>query len=171
MIRPVLYLDFDGVLNDNEWLRCSERWDRIRGLRAASDYEAMCELAPTQDLRPHLAARVRRIVDATGARVVVCSSWRRDMTDDQLRDALARVGLPFDGSTPRQVHKMSVHDGRERDILAHVATLENGARWCVLDDDVEDWPGTPFAGRAVQPVDGVTEEDADRVIAILRGEP
>lgn len=165
--RPVLYLDFDGVLNDIEWLSSDARSAAIQA-RADADrirlYEAVCALAPTQDLRPHFVARLARILAETDARLIVCSSWRLSMTDDDLRAALDRVGLPFDGVTPRQKHKMSVYDARERDIAAHVATLPSGARWCVLDDDVSE---ARFPGHVVRPDDGVTEADADRVVQIL----
>lgn len=168
--RPVLYLDFDGVLNDAAWGRSDERAAAINAYARANDYgklHAMLRLAPVHDLRPHLVARVARIIAETDARLVVCSSWRRGvggMTDDDLRATLARVGLPFDGTTPRQPHKMDVHDIRERDIAAHVATLPPGVRWCVLDDDVNE---ARFPGHVVRPDDGVAEADADRVVQIL----
>jgi hypothetical protein len=167
---PVLYLDFDGVLNDADWCGSDDRSAAIQAHATANDcgkFKAMLALAPLHDLRPHLVARVARIIAETDARLIVCSSWRTGavgMTDDDLRATLARVGLPFDGVTPRQAHKMSVHDIRERDIAAHVATLPPGVRWCVLDDDVSE---ARFPGRVVRPDDGVTEADADRVVQIL----
>ena len=168
--RPVLYLDFDGVLNDAAWGRSDERAAAINAYARANDcgkLHAMLQLAPVHDLRPQFVARVARIIAETDARLIVCSSWRRGavgMTDDDLHATLARVGLPFDGTTPRQVHKLSVYDVRELDIAAHVATLPPGVRWCVLDDDVSE---ARFPGHVVRPDDGVTEADADQVTQIL----
>lgn len=167
MTRPVLYLDFDGVLNDGAWLGSDERKAAIDAYREAhncGNFKAMCALAPLQDLRPELVAHVRRILDETGARLIVCSSWRSSTTDDELRAILARVGLPFDGTTPRDPVKMSEYGARQRDIRTHVATLEPGTRWCVLDDDVGE---STFPGHAVRPEDGVTAEQADAVVQIL----
>lgn len=167
MTRPVLYLDFDGVLNDVAWISGAERnaaIDAYRERHRCSRYEAMCALAPLQDLRPELVAHVRRILDETDARLIVCSSWRSSTTDDDLRAILARVGLPFDGTTPRDPVKMSEYNARQRDIRSHVATLEPGTRWCVLDDDVSE---REFPGHVVRPDDGVTAEQADVVVQIL----
>lgn len=168
MTRPVLYLDFDGVLNDGEWISSAERNAAINAYRERHPcrlYEAVCALAPLQDLRPELVAHVRRILDETDARLIVCSSWRSSTTDNDLRAILARVGLPFDGTTPRDPVKMSEYGARQRDIRTHVATLEPGTRWCVLDDDVSEYR---FPGHVVRPEDGLTAEQADAVVQILR---
>lgn len=168
MTRPVLYLDFDGVLNDEAWCASDERKAAIDAYRKANDcgsFKAMIALAPIHDLRPELVAHVRRILDETDARLIVCSSWRSSMSDDDLRACLARVGLPFDGTTPRDPVRFSEYGARQRDIRTHVATLEPGTRWCVLDDDVNK---AEFPGRVVRPDDGVTAEQADRVVQILR---
>lgn len=168
MTRPILYLDFDYVLNNSAWLGSEERKAAIDAYRAANDcgnFKAMCALAPIQDLRPELVAHVKRIITETDARLIVCSSWRSSMTDDELRACLARVGLPFDGTTPRDPVRFSEYGNRQRDIRTHAATLDPGTRWCVLDDDVGE---REFPGHVVRPDDGVTAEQADRVVQILR---
>jgi hypothetical protein len=156
MNPPVLYLDFDGVLNDDAWITSDAR----RAVWRYADAESA-----KHDIRPELAARVRRIVSATECRVVVCSTWRRLFTHDQLRACLDPHGIRFDGVTMRG--KLS--DGRLAAIVFHASKLPGGTRWCVLDDQVEAADVDGYGGHAVTPIDGVTDEDVERAIAALRG--
>ena len=173
----VLFLDIDGVMNDDEWIGSDERRERIdRWARehGCSRWEAMAA-QPAMDIRPHLAARVRRIVEATGCTVILCSSWRHHHTEATMRDLLGSHGIPLHGvvpelPTPKMSDYISLATERTRAILAHVATLAPGTRWVVLDDQVGNPWAVEHGGRAVPPDDGVTEADADAVIALLRGE-
>lgn len=57
--RNVLFLDFDGVLNSTWWL--------IEGNK---------ETTPFKEFDPERVKILRKIVDKTGAKVVLTSSWR-----------------------------------------------------------------------------------------------
>jgi hypothetical protein len=69
----VLFLDFDGVLNSYEFMRCSPgRMDR---------------------LDPAAVMRLNAIVDRSGAKVVISSTWRLKRSLDVLRMTLADLGF------------------------------------------------------------------------------
>lgn len=165
MGQPVLYLDVDGVLNDEAWLARPERraaWDAMPGASCDACFAAT-------DIDPARAAIVRRIIEATGCRVVLCSTWQT-MPDGLATQALGAVGIAVEGGTldvyPR---RMSDYQWRHRAVAAHVAT--HAEPWCSLDDQLDrichPWDGEPNP-RCVRPVDGVTETDADLCIAALR---
>lgn len=168
-MKPVLYLDFDNVLNDDEWFNTPGRIEAHARMTATKTYDESrllrLDIAMT-DIRPEYAARVKRIVDATGCQVVVCSNWRDHFTDAEIASFLAPHGIPFDGCVPRR--RMSeYHDIRVQSILRHVASLPKGTVWCVLDDAVR--PGA-VGGHAVQPFIGVLDTHVDQVIRMLTPE-
>lgn len=73
----VCFLDFDGVLNDAEFLQTSKDHE---------DTEA-------GELNPVAVARLNRIVTATDAAIVVSSSWRYGRTVEHLRGMLESRGF------------------------------------------------------------------------------
>lgn len=78
----VLYLDFDGVVND-ESDDYRQRWARVDRGEAS---EAIL-------LQPHLVARVERICQATGAVIVISSMWRKWHALNELVAMLRQQGL------------------------------------------------------------------------------
>jgi hypothetical protein len=78
----VLFLDFDGVLNSYEFMRSSPgRLDR---------------------LDPAAVSRLNAIVDRSGAKVVISSTWRLKRSLDEIRRLLAELGFRGEviGRTP-----------------------------------------------------------------------
>lgn len=65
----VLFLDVDGVLNSGPWLMKETKESQEFHRRTDMDIDAM-------SLNPAAVARLQRIVDATGAKIVLSSSWR-----------------------------------------------------------------------------------------------
>jgi hypothetical protein len=95
----VLFLDFDGVLNSAEFAR----WWSSTGKPGFVG------------LDPVLVERLNRVIDATGASVVVSSSWRCcDDTDtpQKLQKVLRDAGYRYNvlDVTPRDFH-CDWHDG------------------------------------------------------------
>jgi hypothetical protein len=68
----VIFLDFDGVLNNRKWLS--------RG-------------GSRDDVDPESVRLLNWLVDATQAKVVVSSTWRILHTIEELRDTLDRAGF------------------------------------------------------------------------------
>ena len=79
-MNKYLFLDIDGVLNHDGWFD-SEYYKKHQENWQKSMFDPEC------------VARVNRILEATGARLVVSSSWR-SMTD--LKEIFEGVGLPTD---------------------------------------------------------------------------
>ncbi len=146
----VIFLDIDGVLNSDTTTR------RTRG-----GFTFVGE----RQLR-----RLRHIVDAAGAEVVLSSDWRynRDTPGRnghylELRDELLRYGIRFYGFTPELP---SGHRGAE--IAQWLAEHPEVSDFVILDDrtDIE-----PNKDRWVQTVmsRGLGAEEADKAIRILMG--
>jgi hypothetical protein len=146
---PILFLDFDGVLTNDQWERTHESF--------------------TFD--PAKLAHVNHIVEATGARIVVSSDWRR-LSFDRVCNRLASAGLKHRpiGCTPPEEPGSRITRGMEIDAWL----VQNQYRdvFVILDDSSEHLL-EPHADRLV-PVDaefGLTEADADRAIALLAPRP
>lgn len=86
-----LFLDFDGVLNSAEWQAKQVKRDGSF-LRRSSD-----------ELDPQAVARLNKIIAATGAKVVVSSTWRLLHTRRELMGFLVAAGFRGEiiGMTPR----------------------------------------------------------------------
>lgn len=79
-MNKYLFLDIDGVLNHDEWFE-SEHYKKHRESWNKSMFDPEC------------VARVNKIIEATGARLVVSSSWR---TMRDLKEIFEGVGLHTD---------------------------------------------------------------------------
>lgn len=90
----IVFLDFDGVLNSKEWLR--QNGDKIK------ETTSMLQRG-VEEIDPKALARVKQIVDQTGAQVVISSSWRILHSMSELRSILRQAGwidAPIIGPTP-----------------------------------------------------------------------
>lgn len=155
---PVIFLDFDGVIND--WAASSaetEYFDAWRDDRAER---------PWNLLLPRLVAKVEHLCSVTNAVVVVSSTWRTLYHWTEVVDFLRRQGLtaPLVSATPQMWRG---HRGRE--ISAWLDVNPGTMNYVVLDDD-RDAGGIPDPTRLVRtdPAKGITDADVERAIEILR---
>ncbi len=74
----VIFLDFDGVLND-KYFHPRETW---KGHDWGYDW-----------IRPSLVSKVNRIIRETGAKVVISSTWRQSFSILEIRDILEESGF------------------------------------------------------------------------------
>lgn len=166
-MRKVIFLDIDGVLNTEQHRRqCHDK-----GI-AYSD-----ENGDTFD--PDAVASLTKIIDQTGADIVISSSWKfwglsrmRQMWEDR------KLPGKIIGITPDTVSD-------EMLLTANLDEMENFAlrgseikEWLSLHgkkvshytiiDDVDSFlPEQRPYYVEVSPIKGITEEDAERVIKIL----
>lgn len=146
---PVLFLDFDGVLNH------SAAFERHRsGLIIAR-----C----TEVLDSHCVAELDRVVATTGCEVVVSSTWRLGHTLLHLEQLLAGAGYTHAllGATP------STGRHRGADIAAWLARHPGWGPIAIVDDDSDMGK---LGHRLVQTRfdgGGLTAERADRLIELL----
>lgn len=143
----VLFLDFDGVLTYTDHMRkTKEVWD------------------------PSALAYLDDIVEVTGCKIVVSSSWRHGKTVEELSRLLYMPKGVVIGKTPG-IGEIFTHDSDGRGtsithwLAEHGSQVEN---WAVVDDDVFDmhpW----MLSRIVQTKssDGLTGEKASELIALL----
>ena len=151
----VIFLDIDGVVN------C---WDTK-------------ERAPSRviGVEQRLIAHIKEIVDATGAKIVLSSTWRKDWAFDlldgkdwiYLRDEFAKQGLHFLDYTPS---RRDSHRGEEiKEWLE--STDYDVESYVVIDDEMYDiWE--LHEGHLVQTSydDGIKPEAVDKAIKILEKE-
>lgn len=160
MTEKVIYLDFDGVVNDTHTPIIS-----LRSLWGTENtHSGLCK---------DLMERVNQIHDATGAVVWVHSSWREAYSEETLNEVLNDAGLraPYCGNVGlgHLQRKMSYHgDGRGADIRKHIE--ENGIENYVILDDMcksafkpEDHPCLV----KTNPKIGIQDADVKKAIEIL----
>lgn len=148
-MERIIFLDVDGVLNNGSW--AMEMYDKgIRTYRDDILYEPALE-------------RLKRIVDATDAQIVVSSSWRQIPTAyKHLQEWLEMYGMKVADITSY------VGGCRGDDITAWFN--RNPGEWSyVILDDEDDMDG--HMDHLVQ-TDfdvGLIDEDCERAISLLLG--
>ena len=131
MTRPVIFLDFDGVIAP------IVRWDRY------------------EDLDPVCVKRLNEIVAGAGADVVVSSTHRHGKSVAELQELLAAAG--FTGDVLDKTPVGAPGDDRGDEIAAWLAA-HPVAGYVILDDHVVDvGPETHLvltqSARGLQPAD------------------
>jgi hypothetical protein len=150
---PVLFLDMDGVLNGH-------------------DHD---EGAESNTLRPDCVARLNRVLAETGCSVVMSSAWRYMVLNGamtlsgfgyMLRTHGIRVPGRLIGTTGRDTQTEDP-DERGRQIKAWLAEHPEVTRYAVVDDMALGFEGMPVV--RTDGARGLTDADADALIALLRG--
>ena len=119
-MRPILFLDIDGVLNSQPWL------SRYPGRTLALPSDA-AEL-----LDPAAVTLLEQIRGATGCRVVLSSSWRLRLPLPAIEGLLRAAG--FRGELADQTPKGA---SRTAEILAWLEARGAGAPHAALDDEID----------------------------------
>ena len=133
----VIFLDIDGVLN---------RTDRKPSKKA-------------RVVEPELLARFKELVDASGATVVLASTWRHD--PGALQDA-RRLGIPFNDVLPDLRP-----DSRAKEVEVWLRTHGHSGRIAIIDDDDDGYGRLPLFQPS--PTQGLTPKVADAVLSYLNG--
>lgn len=146
-----LFLDFDGVLNSAKYLL---------------DY-GDCGMA----IDPTRMVLLRRIVDATGARIVLSTSWREhwsknlaecDSTGVLINEIFGKYGLQIWDKTPE------LHTRREHEIKSWLDKHPEVKSFVVLDDRLLS--AAYLNGHFIKTYnhfDGLEAEDVQKAIDIL----
>ncbi len=128
-MTKLLFLDFDGVLNSDR---------NYRRLQMAAE--------PTRDEYGTLfdakcVKRLREIIEATGAEIVVSSSWRYVHDIDNIRIMWAKRGLPgiIKSYTPTDllIDPMDnfVRGQEVEEWLKHSGLDDRNCRYAIIDDE------------------------------------
>lgn len=147
----VIFLDFDGVLNSRRYL--------------------LEQVTYGVNIDPTRMELLKKIIDATGAEIVLTTSWRTYWSDDSaeceetgciINDIFAQYGLAIYGKTP------DLNDDREREIEEWLLLNPDVTHFVVLDDMFLD--AKFLRGHFVRTSNfkyGLEEDDVEAAIAIL----
>lgn len=157
----VIFLDFDGVMNNNKFLRSNPS----------------AENASAQQVDPRAVALLDKLVKSTDAKIVISSTWRhsRKLSEIQgiLRQAGSRVAFravidrtPVGESNRGQEIQEWLELDPEREVVnpAH----EPLQAYVILDDTNEMTPEQQDHLVQTNPQVGLTDQDVVEAISILR---
>ncbi len=146
--EKVIFLDVDGVLNSDKTTRTTKNGYTFIGNRKIKN--------------------LRRIIEATGAQVVLSSDWRYDRNDPvlnedflELKNELLRNHIHIYGFTPELP---SAHRGEE--ISEWLKDHPEVSNFVILDDRTDIEPNKDHWVRTVMSR-GLCKEEADDAIMIL----
>jgi hypothetical protein len=134
----VLFLDFDGVLNSGQF-----------GFK---------------ELDPRAIEMLNGVVSATGAVVVVSSSWRYAYTLTQLRAML--VSLGFSGEVV-DVTGVSLSGDRRREVNDWLEDHPEVTAYAIVDDTAYHFPAERFVRTDMRV--GLQSSDCQKLVEILCG--
>lgn len=156
----IIFLDIDGVLNDRDFLDGEEPGAIITGHLVDAIDPARVEL-------------LNRIVEVTGASVVISSAWRTMLDQPSICAALEERGLrgcQVIGMTPKMRRVHHGNRARQEEIRAFLALMGDMVESFVILED--DWPMGALEHRTVrtrfEPPGGLQEHHVAQAIEILK---
>ena len=160
MHEPVVFLDIDGVLNSKQWYAHDAA--SHEGISPSSSERRLWE----RSIDPDCVQRLNRILQQTGAVVIVSSSWRKKHALSEIVSILESRG--FRGEVAGATSANGTLS-RTEEIAAWLKENRSpGAAYVVVDDEITS--GLP-AERVISPSNqtGLTDKDVEQAIAILTG--
>lgn len=161
-MKPVIFLDIDGVLN-------SHRFFLARGKHRPENGEPFWH----HDVDPGAVATLNRVVQASGAELVLSSTWRLLWPLTEVSDLLRSRGLsrPLLDKTPewrtRRGNVVGVYGHRGDEIQAWLnAQPEPPSGIAIVDDDADMAHLLPWLVQT-DAVEGLTGAHVDAVLATL----
>jgi len=152
----IIFLDFDGVMNNRQW--SLDAWDKHNNPYLFD---------------PQNVAALNRITDQTGAKIVISSSWRHGWDLPKLRAHLLEQGVKAEVIDITPTGSLMDHfpedwgRGHEIDLWLKEHT-DGKAVFVILDDDNDM---VPHLDRHIHTSmkRGLTMEQAGRAIEMLKG--
>lgn len=146
----VIFLDFDGVLNSEKYVCAFGHWGVI--------------------IDPSRMALLKQIVDATGANIVLSTSWREhwDKNTEKSDSIGKEINTIFNSFELTIFDKTDTYSRREVEIEMWLAMHLETEAFAVLDDRLLDSP--VLQGHFVKTsnyFDGLDETDVKKAIDIL----
>lgn len=152
MNESIIFLDFDGVLNTEQ-------------------YQAQLAIdgRPTKDVwgplfDPRAVDYLRMILEATGAEIVISSSWRYIHRLGSLRMMWEIRELPGDILDTLPCGAAYISRGEE---IEQWLNKHEHPNYVIIDDFDDFYPTQCNLYVETNPIVGITEADAERVIKIL----
>ena len=82
--KKIIFLDVDGVLNSSEYYKT--RYQRLNTNCETRSY-------PYDEFCPDCVLNLNKVTDATGAKIVISSTWRLGRELDELKTLFKEVGI------------------------------------------------------------------------------
>ena len=145
----VIFFDIDGVLNS--------RWfiDKMWALTKEYRYDP---------IDPDAMKKLNIIVEKTGAKLVICSTWRYSHTVEELQTIFEKHGFIGEIIDTTDVNS---HNLRGNDINKWICENHNVSKYCVIDDDNEIFNKDVHKFVHVSNLVGLTYKDVYKAISIL----
>lgn len=172
----VLFLDIDGVLNSQNWFGymqyCikNDMYDRVLNFVDINNERTEYKLNMIDD---RAIANLNRIVEETGCKVVLSSSWRSSRESDNafIEYIFKLKGFKYElyGVTPRiWVKEFSTQRGEEIKVWMDKESENNEIEsFVILDDDSDMLPDQMNNFIHVDRQVGLTDKDVFTAIEIL----
>jgi hypothetical protein len=170
MVTRIVFLDMDGVLNSHEFFNGRKPWTNSPPDDKRPEYWAVM-------VDPEAVERLNRIIAATGAKVVISSSWRYHVPPDMMQKVLELRGFKGEviGRTPTagQVHAsgilVSLTRGHEIETWLVKNRHLNVMDYFVILDDMGPTQFAHLPGHHVETSwgKGLLDEHVPRAIDIL----
>jgi hypothetical protein len=163
----VLFKDIDGVLN-REGYDAEVPHDLLLGVHNQMRRFRRDDVhRRLKWLLPEAVERVNRILDASGAKLVISSTWRLTTTQEEIQILLGARGLTHTifSMTPELPRKMSEIVPRGKEIGAWLQANPGVTSFVILDDcGVE-----PYSAQHVwvDPWVAITDDNVKRALEIL----
>ena len=161
MVKPILCLDFDGVVNSADYFNRLATEHGIVVVQGAKLFD------------PQAIAHLNHIVSSSGCLVVVTSSWRHNHSKSVLEGWMMEAG--YEGRLDYSAPIYPRHRGDQIAIFLqhHRELVGTVPPYAILDDEFTDEEKQQHPGRVVATTyqHGLTAELADRVIELLKGGP
>ena len=168
-MRKIIFLDFDGVLNTENYNLVLKRKGKI----CQDEYGALFD--------PNAVKQLKRIVDATGADIVIESSWKYLGLDAmkelwEIRNLPGRV-IDITPSSVSDEYLSNVDLDNLDASMLHCKGLEisswlsekgqSNTRYVIIDDEYVVLESQSSNFILINPYEGITEEQANQAISIL----
>lgn len=157
-MTKICFLDIDGVLNSVNFFEeksQSKRWDEFK-----EKYENKHIAFGLANIDPKAVELLNKLTEATGAKIVVSSSWRGDSALQTIF-TLAGIKEPIYGETPRLYSR---YRGQE---IQQWLDKHKCDKYVILDDDLDFFDSQlPYFVHTDWKV-GLTEDDVNKAINIL----
>lgn len=130
MKMKLVFLDFDGVLNSRRWIEAFHQ--KVRDSKLPdSNVLVDCDDA----LDPEAVERINQLVEKSGAKVVVSSSWRILHGVESLNAILKKAGARFEvmDTTPRTYEERGIEIQMYLDYLLSKGDVVES--FVIIDDD------------------------------------
>ena len=161
----VIFVDIDGVLNNEEFLfsAVTERRQATAGSRT-DFYSSMID--------PSKVSILNEVVKRTGCVVVISSSWRMDHNRHELQGLLGTAGFKYSilDCTPRDVPNDEVRGDQIQAWLDAAPDRFEAIESFVILDDEDDMGDLLPALVQTTFKDGLTASHTERLVSVL-GEP